>query len=66
MVERPAGKVVYVLEGERVRQQVVEPGERQNGWIEIRTGVQAGLTVIADGAHYLSDGAEVEVRNDPS
>lgn len=66
VVERPAGNVVYVLEGERVRQQVVEPGERQNGWIEIRSGLDAGLTVIADGAYYLSDGALVDVRNDPS
>jgi RND family efflux transporter MFP subunit len=65
VVRRPAGEVVYVLDSpdsQRVRQQKVVTGERQNGSIEIISGLQAGQTVIADGAHYLSDGALVAVR----
>ena len=65
VVRRPAGEVVYVLEDQadpKVRQQLVETGQRQNGSIEIRSGLQAGETVVADGAHYLSDGARVVVR----
>ena len=66
VVERPAGSVVYVLEdpeGGVVRQRVVEPGERQNGAIEIRAGLEAGEVVVSDGASYLSDGALVVVRS---
>ncbi|MEE4218832.1 MAG: efflux RND transporter periplasmic adaptor subunit [Xanthomonadales bacterium] len=66
LVERPAGQVVYVLDDVAtgiVRQQVVEPGQRQNGWIEILSGLEVGETVVSDGAHYLSDGARVSVRD---
>jgi len=66
VVERPAGSVVYVLEdpeGGVVRQRVVEPGERQDGVIEIRSGLEVGEVVVADGASYLSDGARVLVRS---
>jgi RND family efflux transporter MFP subunit len=65
VVKRPAGDVVFVLESQtdqQVRQRLVETGERQNGAIEIRSGLKAGETVIADGANYLSDGARVVVR----
>ena len=69
LVERPAGQVVYVLDDTEtgvVRQQVVKPGQRQNGWIEILSGLEVGETVISDGANYLSDGARVNVRDDAS
>lgn len=63
IVERPAGRVVYVLDGsDRVRQHVVEVGERLNGTTEIVSGLEAGQVVISEGAHYLSDGALVQVR----
>jgi len=64
VVERPAGDVVYLLERgdpDTVRQQVVEVGARQDGWIEIRRGIGPGVKLIADGANYLSDGAPVAV-----
>ena len=63
VIQRPSGKVVYVLEGDTVREQVVEPGERQNGLVEIRSGLEQGQQVVSDGAHYLSDGAVVAVRD---
>jgi len=65
LVERPAGTVVYVLDaggGDVVRERVVQPGERQNGLIEIVAGLEPGQTVVGDGAYYLSDGARIQVR----
>jgi RND family efflux transporter MFP subunit len=65
IVRRPAGDVVYVLENpqdRQVRERVVEVGRRENGWIEVRSGVEAGATLVADGAFYLSDGAAIVVR----
>ena len=64
VVQRPLGTVVYLLEesgAPSVRQQEVELGARQDGWIEVRSGVDAGAIVVAEGAHYLSDGAPVSV-----
>jgi RND family efflux transporter MFP subunit len=67
VVERPAGQVVYVLDGEKsgqVRQQTVETGRRLDGWVEIRSGLEAGALVVSEGAHYLSDGARVTEQQD--
>lgn len=67
VVERPAGQVVYLLQDSEpptVRQQPVDVGARQDGWIEVRTGVEAGSVIVAEGAHYLTDGAPVAVTED--
>lgn len=62
VVSRPAGKVVYLIDAGRVRQQAVETGEILDEWVEIRSGLNAGDTVVTEGAHYLSDGAAVVVQ----
>jgi len=62
VVLRPAGKVVYALEGNVARQRIVETGMRQDGLQQIVKGVTAGETVAADGAGFLTDGAAVTVR----
>lgn len=67
VVQRPGGDVVYLLndtEPPTVRQQSVAVGTRQDGWIEILRGIEAGATVIADGAYYLSEGAQVLVTRE--
>jgi RND family efflux transporter MFP subunit len=65
VVERPAGKVVYRLDaasGDRVVETVVEAGLQVGEEIEIRSGLEAGATVVYEGAHYLSDGAAISVQ----
>jgi len=62
VVLRPAGKVVYVMEGSVVRQRVVETGLRQDGWQQIVKGLAPGETVAADGAGFLTDNAAVAQR----
>ena len=67
VVKRPAGDVVYLLqEGAppTARQQLVEVGARQNGWVEIASGIEPGARVIAEGAQYLSDGAVVALTEE--
>lgn len=56
VVQRPAGSVVYVIDGERARQRVVEVGVRTNGHVEILSGLQPGERVVVDGAGFLTDG----------
>lgn len=62
VVLRPAGKVVYALEGNVARQRVVETGMRLDGMQQITKGLAAGEMVAADGAGFLTDGAAVTVR----
>jgi multidrug efflux pump subunit AcrA (membrane-fusion protein) len=47
-----------------VSQRVVELGVPLDGTIEVRSGLEAGTRVAADGAHYLSDGAKVRLQED--
>lgn len=63
VVERPGRQVVYLAEAGRARERVVQPGERQDGVIEIVDGLAGGETVVVDGARYLSDDAPIEVRD---
>jgi RND family efflux transporter MFP subunit len=59
VVLRPAGKVVYAIDGSVARQRVVETGIRQDGLQEVTKGLVAGETVAVDGAGFLTDGAAV-------
>jgi membrane fusion protein, multidrug efflux system len=59
VVLRPAGKVVYVVEGSRVSQRVVETGLRQDGLQEVLKGLAGGEVIATDGAGFLSDGAAI-------
>jgi len=65
VIRRPAGDVVYRVESadaDRVAQVVVKPGVRMNGRVEILEGIQPGDLVVVNGAHYLTDGARITVR----
>ncbi|HEB96872.1 MAG TPA: efflux RND transporter periplasmic adaptor subunit [Sedimenticola thiotaurini] len=61
VIKRPAGDVVYLIDGDRVRQQVVRTGLRLDGMVEITHGLTAGQELAVDGAGFLTDGARVRV-----
>jgi len=65
VVRRPAGDVLYRVDSSapgRAMQVVVKPGVRVDGRVEIREGLAPGDLVVVDGAHYLTDGARITVR----
>lgn len=65
VTKRPAGDVVYVLDGtddREVSERIVSVGQRKEGLVEVTRGLAAGDLVVADGAYYLSDGAQVAVQ----
>lgn len=64
VIMRPKGTVVYLVEGERVREQTITKGKRIGGEIEILAGLEVGETVVANGAYYLSGGALITIQND--
>lgn len=61
VVLRPAGSVVYALDGELVKERPVKTGVLRDGELEITTGLKSGETVAVDGASLLSDGAKIRV-----
>lgn len=62
VVLRPAGRVVYVIADGRAKQHIVEAGGKAGGLVEILSGLSGGETVALDGAGFLTDGAEVKLR----
>lgn len=63
VVLRPAGKVVYLIEEGKAVQRIVETGSKQQGQVEIRSGLQGGERVALDGAGFLSHNAAVAVKD---
>lgn len=65
VVLRPAGEVVYAVQGDKVMQRIVKTGLRRDGVVEITQGLAAGETVALDGAGFLTDKAVVKVQPAP-
>jgi membrane fusion protein, multidrug efflux system len=61
LVLRPAGEVVYVVRNNIAYQSIVKTGLRQNGLIEILSGLKPNDMVVVDGAGFLTDKAPVEI-----
>lgn len=64
LVMRPAGKVVYTVLNNKAHQSIVETGVRQNGLIEILSGLKANDIVVVDGAGFLTDKAPIKIATD--
>lgn len=62
VVLRPAGKVVYVVAEGKAQQRVVQVGAKRGGRIEILSGIKEGDVVALDGAGFLTNGANVAVK----
>lgn len=63
VVLRPAGDVVYVVRDGKAFQAIVKTGLRQNGLVELLSGVNANDTIVVDGAGFLTDEALVKVSD---
>jgi len=61
VVRRPAGQLVYVIDGNRAVARQVETGHTQGSLVEVVTGLEGGETVATDGASFLTDGARVKI-----
>lgn len=64
VVRRPAGTVVYEVEGDRVHERKVRTGVRTDKFIEILDGLSPQARVAVDGAAYLTDGATVRIKGE--
>jgi RND family efflux transporter MFP subunit len=62
VVERDGYRYVFVLgDGDLVEQRRIETGARQDGAVQVLSGLEAGERVAVKGAGFLSDGDRVRV-----
>ncbi len=66
VILRPAGEVVYIVRGERAYQAIIKTGVRQNGLVEIVSGVSENDVVVVDGAGFLTDKALIKLASHAS
>jgi RND family efflux transporter MFP subunit len=64
VVRRPAGDVLYVIDGNKVREQLVRRGQRNGKLVEIIEGLKGGERIAVDGAGFLTNGATVAIAAD--
>jgi membrane fusion protein, multidrug efflux system len=64
LVLRPAGEVVYVVRDNVAYQAVVKTGLRQDGLIEILSGLAINDIVVVDGAGFLTHKTPVKIAKD--
>jgi RND family efflux transporter MFP subunit len=59
--------IVFVIGNDgRVTSREIVPGTRQNGWIEIKSGLAPTDRIAVAGAGFLSDGDKVKVSTQPA
>jgi RND family efflux transporter MFP subunit len=64
VVRRPAGDVLYVINANKVREQLVRRGQRNGKLVEILEGLKGGEKIAVDGAGFLTNGATVAIAAD--
>ncbi|MCS6915740.1 MAG: efflux RND transporter periplasmic adaptor subunit [Myxococcales bacterium] len=64
VAERGGARVVFVIEGDRVRMTPVELGGAFGSGFELKSGPPAGTRVVRDPDPSLSDGRKIKERND--
>lgn len=64
LVRRPAGTVVYVVDGDKAFERVVQTGLRGADWVEIVDGLDGWENLVLDGAGFMSDEASIDIQDD--
>jgi RND family efflux transporter MFP subunit len=59
IVRRPAGEMVYVIDGDRAEARLIKAGHHEGNLVEIISGLEGHETVATDGAAFLTDGVRV-------
>lgn len=62
IVRRPAGDIIYVINGDKAEARIVNTGYHDGAMVEITSGLAGNETLATDGAAFLTDGASVTIR----
>jgi multidrug efflux pump subunit AcrA (membrane-fusion protein) len=52
---------VFLLQGDRVRQKIIEPGEKLGDMIEVKEGLVPGDRVVINPPKGLKDGSKIKI-----
>ena len=63
VVRRSIGEVIYVVNGDKVKETPVRTGLRQEGYIQILEGITIEDEIVKDGAGFLTDSSIIEIIN---
>tara|TARA_R110001599_G_C12273572_1_gene661771 strand:+ start:6000 stop:7082 length:1083 start_codon:yes stop_codon:yes gene_type:complete len=63
LVRRPAGMVVYKINGDTVSEHLVTTGLKEGNMVEIRSGLNSGDMIVLDGAAWLTDGVSISIQD---
>jgi len=66
LVLRPKGTVVYVVQGDTVKERIVKTGLERKGEVEILSGLQSDEVVVNDGAALLTDESKIKTQSGTS
>jgi membrane fusion protein, multidrug efflux system len=61
VVPQGQAATVFAVTNDQVQLRKVTTGARREGWVEIVSGLEAGVTVVVAGATRLSEGAKVKI-----
>lgn len=64
VIERAGRQGVYVVEDGIARFRPLELGVSDPDWVEVRSGLEAGETVVTAGMEFLEPGVPVRIRED--
>ena len=62
IVQRPNGKVIYILNESVANERQIETGVASSQQTEIISGLEGSESIILEGAGFLTDGAKVKVK----
>jgi len=63
VVRRSVGEVIYVVNGDVVKETPVKTGLRKEGYIQILEGITIEDEIVKDGAGFLTDSSIIEIIN---
>jgi len=63
VVRRSIGEVIYVVNGDMVKETPVKTGLRKEGYIQILEGIGVEDEIVKDGAGFLTDSSIIEIIN---
>jgi RND family efflux transporter MFP subunit len=61
IVRRPAGEIVYVVNGGKAEARLVKTGHQEGGLVEIESGLDGDETIATDGSAFLTDGVSIKI-----
>lgn len=61
ILNRGGKQVVFVVNGDKAEQRIVEVGNNTDGWTEVLSGLKRGERVIYEGHTIVRDGSPVEI-----